>query len=51
MRYWLAYIRYKLSYGTWPSRLQRLYMQGDPTGEVRRTADAWLKEIEDEDKG
>jgi hypothetical protein len=41
-----AYIRYALRYRTWPSRLQRLHMQGDPTGEVRRIADQIIAEIE-----
>jgi hypothetical protein len=37
--------------GQWPSRLQRLYMQGgDPTGEVRAIADAILAEIRAEEE-
>lgn len=50
MRYWLAYVRYRLSSGRWPSRLQRLYMQSDPTGEVRRISDAILKELREENQ-
>jgi hypothetical protein len=45
MRLWLAYLGYRLRYKSWPSRLQRLYMQGDPTGEVKAVADAVLAEI------
>ena len=41
----IACIRYRLRYGIWPSRLQRLYMRGDPTGEVARVADAIYQEI------
>jgi hypothetical protein len=46
----LAYISYALRYRTWPSRLQRLHMQGDPTGEVRRVADQIIAEIEADDQ-
>lgn len=46
----LAYLRYALRYRAWPSRLQRLHMQGDPTGEVKRVADQIIREIESEDR-
>jgi hypothetical protein len=50
VKLWLSYLRYWRWTGQWPSRLQRLYMQGDPTGEVRATADAILTEIRTEDE-
>jgi hypothetical protein len=46
----IAYIRYALRYRGWPSRLQRLHMQGDPTGEVRRVADEIIRQIESEER-
>jgi hypothetical protein len=46
----LAYIGYWRKYQTWPSRMQRLHMQGDPTGEVRRFADQVLAELREEEK-
>lgn len=49
MRLWLAYLRYAVRWHCWPSRLQRLYMQGDPTGEVRRTADEILRQLREEE--
>jgi hypothetical protein len=50
VKLWLSCLRYRRRAGRWPSRLQRLYMQGDPTGEVRATADAILAEIRAEDE-
>lgn len=49
-RLWLAYLNYarKWHFG-WPGRLQRLHMQGDPTGEVARVSAAVRKELEDEE--
>lgn len=51
MRFFFAYLRYRIKHGYWPSRLQRLYMRGDPTGECRRIADQILRELEAEDNG
>jgi len=42
---WLSYIRYAIRYRQWPGRIQRLYMQGDPTGEVKALADSIFREI------
>jgi hypothetical protein len=50
VKLWLSYLRYWRWTGQWPSRLQRLYMQGDPTGEVRAISDAVLAEIRAEDE-
>lgn len=49
-RLWLAYLNYahKWHFG-WPGRLQRLHMQGDPTGEVERLSAAIRKELRDEE--
>jgi|HubBroStandDraft_3_1064219.scaffolds.fasta_scaffold731467_3 hypothetical protein len=46
LRLWMAYIDYarRGNFG-WPSRLQRLFMQGDPTGEVARISAAIRGEL------
>jgi hypothetical protein len=49
VKLWLSCLRYWRQNRRWPSRLQRLYMQGDPAGEVRAVADAILEEIRNED--
>jgi hypothetical protein len=50
IKLWMAYLNYarKWHFG-WPGRLQRLHMQGDPTGEVARLVAAIRKELEDEE--
>lgn len=48
MRLWLAYLRYAIRWHHWPSRIQRLFMQGDPNGEVQATADAIILQMKAE---
>lgn len=50
MQPWGGYIRYLIRERHWPSRLQRLFMQGDPTGEVQATADAIIRQMKAEDE-